>query len=403
MKKLLVAVLLVCITWTVASTSAFAQEPMLACGELSEEDCGVLMDGMMATMGLSSVTTDGYVSILFENVPDAPVSTIPVDLFATTMSSVDPMAAMAVMELEQTVMENTEEQLPTMLEASADVYESATIVSDIELVTSEEVAQAISELSGLAIPETIAISGGVVDNLGFVNLDEIAPLIPDPAWSEALMGWHAVNIVEIIEEIAAEAEASGAMAMEATAEEELNGMVAAMVMGNSEPFRDFLTVERLDDTEMDGQAVAVFETSVDFAALLASPLFQELVMTQMEAEGDMTDAQMAELEATLQMVGFMAPVLVEGLEASTIRTVGLDDGYLHSAETYFLWDLSSLSTLAELVGASDATDFIDSTNPPLVSVEVVTNYSGYGEPVEAELPAEYLFYPTEAIIAGLEQ
>lgn len=401
-KKLIVIVLLVSVVWAVASSSAFAQEPMLACGELSEEDCDVLMEGMMATMGSPSVTSDGTVSILLENVPDAPVDTIVFDLFATTMFSVDPMASMKVMELEQAVQANPDEELPAMLEASANMYESAAIASNMELVTTADVASVISELTQEEIPESVAINVGVVDGLGFVNLDEVAPLIPDPAWREALMGWHAVNLVELYGEVAAQLTAMKEQGL-SMGDAEITGMVAAMAMGNSEPFREFLAVERLEDEEMDGQAVAVIETSVDFAALLASPFFQELVLAQMQASNNMSANEVAEMESTLQMVGFMAPVLVEGLEGTTVRMIGLEDGFLHAAETNFTWDLSSLSTLAELVGAADATAFIDSENPPIVSVDVVTNYSDFGEPVEVELPDEYLFYPTEGIMASLTQ
>lgn len=402
-KKLIVIVLLVSVVWAVASSSAFAEEPMLACGELSEEDCDVLMEGMMATMGSPSVASDGTISILLENVPDAPVDTITFDLSATSMFSVDPMASMKVMELEQAVQANPDEEMPAMLEASAALYESAAIASDMELVTTEDVASVIAELTQLEeVPESVAISVGVVDGLGFVNLDEVAPLIPDEAWSEALMGWHAVNLVELYGELADRVTAMKEQGM-STGDAEIAGMVTAIAMGNSEPFREFLTVERLEDGEMDGQAVAVIETSVDFAALLASPLFQELVSAQIQASNNMSDDEVAEMESTLQMVGFMAPVLVEGLEGKTVRMIGLEDGFLHAAETNFIWDLSSLSTLAELVGVADATAFIDSENPPVLSVDVVTNYSDFGEPVEAELPDEYLFYPTEGIMASLTQ
>lgn len=46
--------------------------------------------------------------------------------------------------------------------------------------------------------------------------------------------------------------------------------LATMLTGNGEMFEGFLSIERLDDADVDGQAAAVFDTSFDVLAFISS-------------------------------------------------------------------------------------------------------------------------------------
>lgn len=394
MKKFLIISLLTAVCWSMVGGAAFAQSPQVYCGDLSDEDCAILTDAVAASTELNSVATDGSVTVLIENIPDAPVDTVDFELVATSVSSVDPEAVMELLEIQESYAKAPADNMPAMLEATAEVYSTAKMASDMTLNTTAEVAEQIALLSGVEVPESVSISLAIVDELGYVDLSEVAPIFPDEAWQEALDGWHAVNLVELLNEFSAKIEEADQADMSAA---DPNAMAMAMMMGDDALLQEFVVVERLeDDNDM-----AVFQSSFDFAGFLGSPLFREMVLTQMEMDGTKSAAELEEMESTLTMMGFMAPVIVEGVEAGTVRTVSLDDGYLHNEESYFNWDLSSLATIAGIVGA-DADLPIDTENPPMISIGVSNNYSGFNEEITVSAPEEYLFYPTEGVMKALE-
>ncbi|MEM6529424.1 MAG: hypothetical protein AAF653_14100, partial [Chloroflexota bacterium] len=102
-----------------------------------------------------------------------------------------------------------------------------------------------------------------------------------------------------------------------------NQMEAQEAFEDEDVLNEFITFTRLDDSEVDGVAVAVFQTEVDFDALFAS----EAIVATLEANIPEEDLDGIELEMLIS-------ALQEGLAGSTLMSTdsyGIEDGILYAS------------------------------------------------------------------------
>ncbi|MBK8029563.1 MAG: hypothetical protein IPK17_08610 [Chloroflexi bacterium] len=126
----------------------------------------------------------------------------------------------------------------------------------------------------------------LVDGVGYLNFDPLQPLINDPQFT----GWGGLDLAGLI----------GAL-LEDNPEifNELGSMAAGSGVNpemftnmDTQAVEQYLTITRTDEGS---GANATFETTVDFAGLLADPAFQDTLRQQMDASGQgMTEADQQE-------------------------------------------------------------------------------------------------------------
>jgi len=372
------------------SGSALAQGPAF-CGDLADEDCDILMTSQEVMQELTSGQSEVQMEIFIGGIPDAPFEEIAVSLVSSSAFTVDPEITMELMELQGMSPPEMMGDMDDVFDLLLDIYRTSATEIDMTIFLSEELAAQIAADSNIMVPDTFAVGLVLVDGVLYFNLDDLINSMPELAGA-GLGGWFGVSVVELLE--MSMDQAAGADQMDPMSTSFLMGLS----MNNNEAIEEFVDVERLDDETVDGQDVAVFLTTFDYASFLASPMFREMVMMQMEMTGDATtDPQ--ETEEMLTMVGLMAPMLLTGLDAGTWQSIGLDDLYLYRTETYFEWDLSSLMALAQMADESMG----DMESAPLIRFESVSQNSDFDADIEIVAPDGAMMIPTEVVIDALAQ
>jgi hypothetical protein len=169
-------------------------------------------------------------------------------------------------------------------------------------------------------------------------------------------------------------------------------------LGDPTAFEKFMTIERSEDDEIDGAAVAVFTTKLDLLAFLSSPEFVELVKGLAASGALGEDApSAADLDQTLGMLGLMGPMLFQGLTAESTTAVSIDEpNYILRTSNLFSWDLTSLLQMAAMSGAVPADQLPSGRSSINISTEVVNSDIGGEQMIEA--PADAQIVPAEAMM-----
>jgi hypothetical protein len=274
--------------------------------------------------------------------------------------------------------------------------------ASLSLAMTPELADLISMQSGLDFPDRVAMQAKMVDGVLYWDLSEIAAFVPTVA-----SGWIGFPVAQMM----AELEAQGAFdqAVEAMNDPSVAASAGATMAGmgsvqffqqNAEMFQKFMTIERGEDVDLDGQAAATFVTNFDAAAFLSSPDFQQIVIDLANAgafEG--TGLTAADIEQNVQMLGMMGPMLFTGITATATGTIGLEDLYQYEYESALAWDMSGLVEMAvasgqlpaELQPTSDQIGF--SVNTTISNDDMSTEAT---ETIEA--PADAQMIPLESVL-----
>jgi hypothetical protein len=169
-------------------------------------------------------------------------------------------------------------------------------------------------------------------------------------------------------------------------------------LGDPSSFEKFMTVERVEDDEIDGAAVAVFVTKVDLLAFISSPEFIELVKGLAASGALGEDApSAADLDQALGMLGMMGPMIFQGLTSESSTAVSIDEpNYILGESTLFSWDLTSLLQMAAMSGAVPADQLPSGQSLIELSTIVVNSEIGVEQTIEA--PADAQIVPAEAMM-----
>jgi hypothetical protein len=377
--------------------TAFAQdmtEPF--CGDLAEEDCTLLQDSQAAMMEVSSYTASASYDAMISGIPGLPADEINVNVMVDGAFAMDE----AAMEASMLFVDKDQQAIMEMLAEDAqplvDLLNGWSFDLTLNAEMAEELAEAISAQAGMTIPASASVGLILAGGVLYVDLSDFADL-------GAPAGWLGIPVGEFTQAgMDAGAFTDAAAQMDPA---NLDPTTAAtlglqnMLMGQAEQFEAFMSVMRGEDVEVgDGQAGAVFETSVDVAGLVASPAFSEMLMALAEAgalEGSGLTA--ADIEANLPMVGMMAPMIFADLVVGNSVTVGTEDMYVYNASTEFSWDLAGLIQMAAMSGALPAE--IDASAPMAISFTTSVDNADFNVEQTIEAPADAQMIPVEAMMA----
>jgi hypothetical protein len=318
-------VLLALLTVFAFGGAAFAQDdtgtlPPVACGDLPQEECDFLQGAVTAQYALQSAAVDLTFDLTMENIPDVPS---PLTINITGEGAyVGDMSALADMNMSMMSNMNMGGMSP---EQSFAVLGELIQAMNAELTLTVTLPdELLSEMGGATeIPNPFTVDLALVEGNGYINLDDFAAL-------GAPSGWNGVNLVELIEVASQQMGAMGDMGT--TGMEGMDPELMARFQ-NPEFINQFATVERLDDmTGEDGATVRVYQTTFDFAGLMASPEMQELMTQQMEAQGQTFDP------AQMDMMGQM----FEGMNLTVTQHIGEEDMFTRRTEMVLDWDMSAL-------------------------------------------------------------
>ena len=314
---LLIALLLLLVP--LATTLADSQEDAVLCGDLAEADCAIkksnsaVMDEVHAFAVALSMRMDIEVADPSENVS--------ITLEGAGSVALDP----ALMEA-ASALETAEGMDPAAMMALVnELFGGLTAQMSLALTIAE--ADETSEL-----PLNLLLKDGVVA----VNMAAFA----DDS-DEAVAGWLGIELADILDSAGQEADMTAV---------EMNDLDYGALA-------DAMTIVRLPDSEVNGLPVAVFQTALDYGALM-------------------------ELLGMAELYGAM------GADAAAMEVVG--DASVHVVEYISLTDSYTQRVEIAMTTMDEATA---ETTPFSFSMTMRVDLSDFNEPVDVALPEDVFVMP----------
>lgn len=189
----------------------------------------------------------------------------------------------------------------------------------------------IGGLTGVStVDEVGTLDFRIVDGVFYVNTDKLTPSL-----GQAPLGWFGIDYADGIAEI---------LLRDASA------LSTSVLLLRTMPPPDFSAWARVDDIEIDGQTMAVFEQVIAFADLIADPLIRQSAATQLllfiQTEGLDAGFSQAQLETAVN--NYIE--LFAGLTLTMQQVIGTDDYYVYDAVLIIDWQPSTDAQLDVLSG-----------------------------------------------------
>jgi hypothetical protein len=376
--------------------AVFAQDelPPPICGDLADEDCAILEAAQLAGFAVTSYTSDLLVSVSAESIPTVAFD-VAGDMQVTGATVVDPELMQLMVEISTLARTDPEAYLEMVLDDPGfviDFYRGIEFDLTFALSLSDGVREAIEADSDVVFPATVSVPVKLIDGMLYFNLVELTEFL-DGAPPE-LEGWVGIDFIGLME-----MQLEDASGMSDEMREEMMGgdfaaiMAAQMSLSDPEFLEQFVEVERVDDTEVEGQAAAVFESTFDLVEMISSPEFGDFLtgyvplMLAQQEDGPSAD----EVAEMLPMAMMMAPMLFQDLSLTSTSVIGLEDNNTYQSTAVLSWDLSGLLQLAEMSGELPADFEVDGT--PFVELVMDLGMGGFGDEVTLEAPEDVTIIP----------
>lgn len=311
------------------------------CGDLPEADCTLLQESAEAMSELHSAAFNFELDFALGGIEDIPVDIISFRLTGNGAYALD-SEALSLFSTQEW-MQNLEE-LPAALESALKAISGdATLV----LFIPPEIIAAASE-DGTKLPDKVGLSLRLVDGVGYVNMDKLAPL---DTTGDMPRGWIGLDIATALSRALSEADLGSMQGTMPGFDPETMNMY-----GDPTMWGRFVTVTRLEDTEIDGQTAAVFQDTISLADLYANPEFQEFLREQLETTFDSMGTETGFTDEDFEQLMAFYATLFEGMSIISTKTIGLDDHYVHQTSMSMDWTLDLGEALAQFgeSGSSDA-------------------------------------------------
>lgn len=401
LKKSVMVVLLVFLLLC-SAVPAFAQDlPKPFCGNLSEADCDILVSAQKASLEVGSGTYNAEVNFKLAGVPGLPVKEVSFNLTTDASYALDPKLTAELAAMQMMSAEEMTKNMEKMVDLLLNVYGSLSYDGEINLTLPKDIAALLSAQAGTTIPEEIRLQIRVVDGYGYLNLEDLVPFAP-PEQASQLKGWAGIDLLTLMKTGLQEGMKQGAM------DSAQMGSMAGFSVGSflsSEEGRamiePYLIVTRERDDTVGDQDVAVFTNKVDVGKFVGSPLFRDLVISQLDNINRAADTQLTKDQVTesLTMLTFVGPMLFTGLDFHTTQAIGLEDFYTYRSDVVFNWDLSSLVGVAKMVDSDGKMGLSTMMGDvaPVVNLEITTDTADHNNAPEITAPENAQIIPLEAL------
>ncbi len=356
MRKFIYSLLCALLLTSSLVAPALAQDspltPPVLCGELDEADCSILESSSAAMQEVTSYAFDTEYNVFVTGLPDMDVETVDITFGANGMLQIDPDALAAMKAISEASMSGDADAMMAAMEgmsaAVIDLYAGIGFDGVVSFSMPEELAALLSEDSEVPMPAELSLAFRIVDGMFYMQIADLKAMAPELEEIDA--DWIGFDLVGLMEQ-SLDQDGMTDMDADSMAQSMLAAGLANQIIGVMEPY---VTVERLDDTDIDGQAGAVFLSSVDMVGFFSSEEFINFVRDSAAVVGADDAETTAQLDEGLTMMGFLAPMIFGGMEISNEMTIGQDDFYLYGQDFLFRWDLSQLLGFAAMSDPSIA-------------------------------------------------
>jgi hypothetical protein len=326
------ALLLMCLSVGVAS--AQAEEPVTVpfCGDLTEHDCAALGASAEAMAGLTSGSSVNEFEVYYAaGAPSTDRLAVRVIVANEFVTDAETLARMAELKAMTPAEFRADAQVITdtvLLPLSIDRAQAITVS------LSPDLSALIAERFEREPPTDLTFHTRVIDNVLYLRLADYAAFGLNP---ERVPEWIGVELAAFMPNVLADAVEDPDLNVE-----ELQTSLAAPGAGMASSvvyripptqtawYNDFMLLTVLGDTVADGQAAQRYLLQWDIPRYLGGPLFAE--MTGSAADGGYPNAQS-------RLMGSLGTVVLDGLSARTLQTVGRAAPYVYDVETRVEWAL----------------------------------------------------------------
>lgn len=281
----------------------------LECGNLAQADCDILIESQAAMAELESAAFDFSLDFMLDGIPDAP------EMVMFTLTGNGGYAVVNP-DLTETLAQDMVSNLPQAMEALFEAFSA-----DADLIITVP-----PELVGADQPNRAGFSVRLVDGFAYINLDKMAEVMG----SADLSGWYGFDLAEFYRAFF----------------EQQDFTMPDLSADTLQNIENFVTIERLEDTTHDGQAMAVFAYTYDYSALLTSDWYIDLIQQQFDLMGMGSQFDVDELREFYEQ-------MFADMSLRMTQSIGLDDHYAHSIQLEMDWTLD-MDALLALSGESSS-------------------------------------------------
>jgi hypothetical protein len=399
--KMLAAILLsFALLWPAAALAQdeFIPLPAPFCGGLSDPDCQLLTDSQELMRYVSSMRSALVVKSGLVGIPDIADEDMMFDMTMDMTMHLDP--ALSETMRAATQGEGAASSMAELSDLIVEFYETLEMDIEMQMSLPRILRDAIEADEGLVFPANLFMRVRMVDGYVYIDTDALAESFPQlraDLESARISGWIGFDMAgQLAQQMAIGDEpVDDSMLQSVQTSMVFNQLIAdETVRALLEPY---VTVERLDDEERNGESVAVFATSVNLARLVTRPEFTQLLRQAAEgviaASGESVDQQ--ELGMAILGIQLLSNMLARSFTFEILQVVGIDTPYLHDYSLFVQFDLSSLLTFLAMSGEEIPPELRGAI--PIFTLDVDASYSDFDAAPAIEKPAGARIMPLDSL------
>lgn len=364
--------------------TGFGQAPNgeVLCGDLDDADCEILQNSQetMSTVESMSFVGEGAFTINIDGLA------ITIDMNMDSSYAADAGALMA--------MQNDPEAMLGMMDNPEAMQEMMTMYGEVlnEITAQMNISINLPGfLLGSDAPNEINLQMVAEDGIFYLYAEDFESGTGE--WIGLDMSNFGEEYAAIMEEAMADLD-NEEMNMEDFMAIYDNELMA--LMGDTEFWNDYVTVTRLSDEDVAGQAMAVFITEYDYAGALNDDRLTDALGDYMDSIFAMLEEDMATAEAEItpeeltEFFSELTQTLLGNMEMQQVVWVGLDDSYVHHSEATYIIEMD-IEALAQVIEdfSGEPVDMSDMGFRTMTfSMTFMTDASNFNEPVEVEVPTD---------------
>jgi len=367
--------LIALLTMLCISGAAFAQTTMpVFCGDLSATDCTILTNSQTASKSLDSASFNLTVNTTITNGPEMQE---PVTIGVTGSGSYSGIAALHAGDM-------------TMMQTDPGAFISSVLQNfDGDLTLTVNLPPEVVAQAGAGTPNSLTLQLRLVDGFGYINFDTLKPLMSEMGSGMNFSGWGGLDLASLLKA------ALQQMPDMFNNMSGMNGMtngadMSALMQQFSDPafMSKFVTITRTDTGTGD---TATFETSVNLAALMAQPEFQDMMRQQMAAQGQTMQQQDMD-----QMMSMMT-MMYQNMTVTVTEEIGLSDSFVHSIHGVVNFDTSAMMT--SMASMADVTPTPGAAEPaPVVNIDFTLTYADFNSVAPITAPPNAAILPWQSLL-----
>jgi hypothetical protein len=356
-----------------------AQTPMGGlCGKLSEDNCAIITESFTTMQAVTSVNLNGTMAMDISGFDESEmmgIDTIGINLAIDGVGGGNFSQMYALQGNPSALLETFKdpETLISFIESYSESLNSITMQVAMTMTFSEQI-QPLMEMQGYGeIPVELRMSDGIM----YVYSDLLAQQ-GNTTWQGLDFSRLGASLRQSFDE-SFTGEAFDAETL--TVIEGIFNSDYVKLMSDPTFFNQYVIVTRLEDqTSADGQNLAVFKTSYNYAGMFSDPEMLAALESyaQMMEELDSTTSSEEMLDSVNQSLA-----MYENMTYETTQWIGVDDFYVYHSET-----LIEMRVDPAMLEGMEGNSLAESTDELVYHIEMSLDFSDFNAPIEIEIPED---------------